>query len=66
MSTLLISVQGFDEFMNLVIDNAVEIKQATKTTDETRKPLGTPGPIRDLAQLCSADSFHRPDFVEGR
>lgn len=38
--------------MNLVIDNAVEIKQITKTNDkETRKPLGTDeySPI----QLCS-------------
>ncbi|KAK4163173.1 hypothetical protein QBC43DRAFT_213476 [Cladorrhinum sp. PSN259] len=32
---------GFDEFMNLVIDDAVEVKQITKTNDtETRRPLG--------------------------
>jgi small nuclear ribonucleoprotein E len=26
--------------MNLVIDDAVEVKQATKTTEESRRPLG--------------------------
>ncbi|QPG95578.1 hypothetical protein C2857_001262 [Epichloe festucae Fl1] len=32
---------GFDEFMNLVIDDAVEVAQVTKTNDkETRRPLG--------------------------
>ena len=34
------SLQGFDEFMNLVIDDAVEVKQATKTTEESRRSLG--------------------------
>jgi small nuclear ribonucleoprotein E len=34
------SRQGFDEFMNLVIDDAVEVKQATKTTEESRRSLG--------------------------
>ena len=33
-------LQGFDEFMNLVIDDAVEIKQPTKTEGETRRELG--------------------------
>lgn len=34
--------QGFDEFMNLVIDDAVEVKQITKTNDkETRRSLGS-------------------------
>ncbi|KAM0451853.1 hypothetical protein ACHAO4_005810 [Trichoderma viride] len=34
-------IRGFDEFMNLVIDDAVEVKQITKTNDkESRKPLG--------------------------
>ena len=33
--------QGFDEFMNLVIDDAIEVGQVTKTNDtETRRPLG--------------------------
>lgn len=41
--------QGFDEFMNLVIDDAVEVKQITKTNDkESRKPLGKPNGIADL------------------
>lgn len=32
--------QGFDEFMNLVVDDAVEVKQATKTEEEKRRELG--------------------------
>ena len=41
-SQLLIqALQGFDEFMNLVIDDAVEVKQATKTDpSEKRRELG--------------------------
>ncbi len=35
-------LQGFDEFMNLVIDDAVEVKQATKTDEEKRRDLGMP------------------------
>lgn len=38
---LTVAPQGFDEFMNLVIDDAVEVKQATKTTEESRRSLGT-------------------------
>ncbi|KAK3390252.1 small nuclear ribonucleoprotein E-like protein [Podospora didyma] len=35
------TIRGFDEFMNLVVDDAVEIKQITKTNDkETRRELG--------------------------
>lgn len=33
-------MQGFDEFMNLVIDDAVEVKLATKTEEESRRELG--------------------------
>ncbi|KAK4696877.1 small nuclear ribonucleoprotein E, partial [Lecanoromycetidae sp. Uapishka_2] len=34
-------IRGFDEFMNLVIDDAVEVKQPTKTeTEEKRRDLG--------------------------
>lgn len=34
-------LQGFDEFMNLVIDDAVEVKQITKTnSEEKRRSLG--------------------------
>ncbi|KAI3402093.1 hypothetical protein diail_22 [Diaporthe ilicicola] len=34
-------IRGFDEFMNLVVDDAVEVKQITKTNDkEERKNLG--------------------------
>ena len=36
-------IRGFDEFMNLVIDDAVEVKQATKENPEpenARRELG--------------------------
>ncbi|KAJ5722790.1 Ribonucleoprotein LSM domain eukaryotic/archaea-type [Penicillium malachiteum] len=33
-------IRGFDEFMNLVIDEAVEVRQATQTESEKRRPLG--------------------------
>ncbi|EQK99101.1 sm snRNP core protein Sme1 [Ophiocordyceps sinensis CO18] len=38
-------IRGFDEFMNLVIDDAVEVKQpprgaAKDEAEEPRKPLG--------------------------
>ncbi|KAK4130185.1 LSM-domain-containing protein [Trichocladium antarcticum] len=35
------TIRGFDEFMNLVIDDAIEVKQISKTNDtETKRPLG--------------------------
>ncbi|CAI6016223.1 unnamed protein product [Clonostachys chloroleuca] len=35
------TIRGFDEFMNLVIDDAVEVKQVTKENPvESRKELG--------------------------
>ncbi|KAG6065311.1 hypothetical protein E4U32_007480 [Claviceps aff. humidiphila group G2b] len=38
-------IRGFDEFMNLVIDDAVEVSQITKTNEEeTRRSLGTYAP----------------------
>ncbi|DAA74986.1 small nuclear ribonucleoprotein E [Trichophyton mentagrophytes] len=33
-------IRGFDEFMNLVVDDAVEVKLATKTEEESRRQLG--------------------------
>ncbi|KAI0997111.1 hypothetical protein K3495_g11076 [Podosphaera aphanis] len=33
-------IRGFDEFMNLVLDDAVEVTLATKTSKEVRRPLG--------------------------
>ncbi|KAK5000202.1 LSM domain-containing protein [Cryomyces antarcticus] len=34
-------IRGFDEFMNLVIDDAIEVKQPTKTEpNESRRSLG--------------------------
>ena len=48
--------QGFDEFMNLVIDDAVEVKQTTKTDQEKRRELGADDPISHvvLTRLMSA------------
>jgi small nuclear ribonucleoprotein E len=36
----LIMWQGFDEFMNLVIDDAVEVQLATKDAPAKRRQLG--------------------------
>ncbi|KAF8441840.1 hypothetical protein BGX38DRAFT_1068394, partial [Terfezia claveryi] len=33
-------IRGFDEFMNLVIDDAMEVKLATKEEGEKRRELG--------------------------
>jgi len=33
-------IRGFDEFMNLVIDDAVEVQLATKEKAEKRRQLG--------------------------
>ncbi|CAF9907375.1 MAG: mRNA splicing protein sme1 [Gomphillus americanus] len=33
-------MRGFDEFMNLVLDDAVEVQLATKDTEEQRRELG--------------------------
>jgi small nuclear ribonucleoprotein E len=38
--TRLISTKGFDEFMNLVVDEAVEVRLATKSEEEKRRHLG--------------------------
>jgi small nuclear ribonucleoprotein E len=44
-------LQGFDEFMNLVIDDAVEVKQATKTTEESRRSLGEDSVGKNVVKL---------------
>ncbi|EAS29420.3 LSM domain-containing protein [Coccidioides immitis RS] len=33
-------IRGFDEFMNLVIDDAVEVRVPTKDQEEQRRQLG--------------------------
>lgn len=33
-------IRGFDEFMNLVIDDAVEVQLPTKDRSQTRRQLG--------------------------
>ena len=43
-------LQGFDEFMNLVIDDAVEVKLATKSEEESRRSLGELCMILRLAE----------------
>lgn len=61
-------IRGFDEFMNLVVDDAVEVKQVTKTNDkEERKNLGA----QLLSALDTVDSIdanpaRRPDPFERR
>ena len=38
--------------MNLVIDDAVEVKQATKTTEESRRSLGKALYYQNNFRLC--------------
>lgn len=54
--------------MNLVIDDAVEVKQITKTNDkEERKNLGAQLlPFLGTADLIRANPVHRPNPVERR
>lgn len=54
--------------MNLVIDDAVEVKQITKTNDkEERKNLGAQLlPLLGTADLIRANHVHRPNPVERR
>ncbi|KAK5107771.1 hypothetical protein LTR62_000695 [Meristemomyces frigidus] len=56
-------IRGFDEFMNLVIDEAVEVKQATKK--EPNPSEGEGGGRRELGQIllkgdnvCLIQSLH--------
>ncbi|KAK4554502.1 hypothetical protein LTR86_008356 [Recurvomyces mirabilis] len=42
-------IRGFDEFMNLVIDEAVEVKQVTKS--EPKPEEGEGGGRRELGQI---------------
>jgi small nuclear ribonucleoprotein E len=37
--------------MNLVIDDAVEVKQATKTTEESRRSLGEDSMYKNVVTL---------------
>lgn len=57
--------QGFDEFMNLVIDDAVEVKQATKTEEEKRRELGIDASRRWLCEPSLTFNV-RPDTSERR
>ena len=50
----MILLQGFDEFMNLVIDDAVEVKQATKTDPEEKR--------RELGKILSFSRVSYQDF----
>lgn len=50
-------IQGFDEFMNIVVEDAVEVKQITKTNkEETRRPLGMSRPVTFFFRQDSADT----------
>ena len=65
-----VRVQGFDEYMNLVLDEAEEVSMKRKS----RKPLGAPALHRlPAATTCLHQSvlsvsllLHRPDPAEGR
>lgn len=49
----LMVTQGFDEFMNLVLDDAVEVRQVTKTNEkESRRPLGKLNSSPAHYELC--------------
>ncbi|KAI4738012.1 hypothetical protein E4T50_11508 [Aureobasidium sp. EXF-12298] len=39
------TIRGFDEFMNLVVDDAIEVKQPTKTDPEESRRSLAPGQI---------------------
>lgn len=50
----MLTAQGFDEFMNLVIDDAVEVRLPTKTEEGKRRPLGEISPavfVQGLSKL---------------
>lgn len=45
-------LQGFDEFMNLVVDDAVEVRMATKDEAESRRELGSSSPLLKILPVC--------------
>jgi hypothetical protein len=49
--------------MNLVIDDAVEVKQATKTTEESRRSLGG---FWSWGKVSRVLTFFRSDTLERR
>lgn len=55
--------QGFDEFMNLVIDDAVEVQLATKDTPEKRRQLGRFA--SSLQHWASADTYTGQILLKG-
>jgi small nuclear ribonucleoprotein E len=68
-------IRGFDEFMNLVIDDAVEVKQSTKHDPNPQD--GENGGRRELGMYTGGRCYlrevgrklmicYRPDSVEGR
>jgi hypothetical protein len=61
-SHILTLQQGFDEFMNLVIDDAVEVQQATKTQEEKRRQLGwQPNSLKRPQVVRNAD-WHQDKY----
>jgi small nuclear ribonucleoprotein E len=64
-------IRGFDEFMNLVIDDAVEVKQPTKAEPEPQEPIR-----RELGEYtylytyayegCKANESCRSNTAQGR
>jgi small nuclear ribonucleoprotein E len=60
-SLLSLTAQGFDEFMNLVVDDAVEVMLPTNSKDESRRNLGIIAfrLFSNLAKLRQDASFSR-------
>lgn len=56
-------VQGFDEFMNLVVDDAVEVKMASKDETESRRELGT---SFSILQILSISVWEIADTISSK
>lgn len=53
--------------MNLVIDEAVEVRQITKTNDkESRRSLGKAALLTGPKRTAANNLFYRPDPAQGR
>lgn len=51
--------------MNLVVDDAVEVKQATKTTEERRRELGMQM-LQHFRPAKKTNILNRSNFAQGR
>lgn len=51
--------------MNLVVDDAIEVKQATKTTEERRRELGM-RMLQHVRPAKKTNILNRSNFAQGR